>query len=643
MPYYVIKDFARGLDARRLLETTEVGALIEARNAHISRGGELEKRKAFKLERTLAPGTHGLWVDDDGTITVFGSIERPGALAAEVNYIRCQHPDSATAMHRVLSQDAFFGKPYIVAEFVDGTVHHFYNGRIILDSGVPVDYEPPPTPPEEPEPEPPKYPVGNGRATASVKLYYVTGQGTPKIEDIWIAKRAITRDWFNKEIIVDFEDKNPLIDPAKLPLIVDKDDVPAAVKTLADEINAYDNGVIKCYARANYNELIVSVAEYGADGNDWVLGLIKTPNLAADTRASFFRFSGGQDLPPPDVPEGEEEPTEPVPEEFRWSPGRFATTYRQKVYATSESMLYFSAIDNCEMWTPDATGAGFIDVSTHAKGNQHLTAIGEYQNYLAAFSAKQAQLWIMDPDPRRNQLVQVIQNTGTMAPRSVTGFGTGELMYLDRSGIRAISARAIENVAYMSDIGSMIDSLVTDQLATMTPTEISKAIGLVEPQDGRFWMIVGDRIYVLSYFPTSKISAWTLYEPGFTADYADTTNWNVWLRSGDDIYSFGDEYGSDYEVVGQIPFLDFQRPGTTKTLNGLDVALSGSWKVRAALDPTRPDAFATIGTLEQSTYSYGRVALYGAATHVSLRFIHKGEGPARIGAAAVHYHESESG
>ena len=49
-----VREFTGGLDARRLPETTAGGVLIRARNGHISRGGEFEKRAAFALLAALA-------------------------------------------------------------------------------------------------------------------------------------------------------------------------------------------------------------------------------------------------------------------------------------------------------------------------------------------------------------------------------------------------------------------------------------------------------------------------------------------------------------------------------------------------------------------------------------------------------------
>lgn len=54
MPYLVVQDFKLGLDARKNIITSPPGALIKCANAHITRGGEIEKRKAFELVADLS-------------------------------------------------------------------------------------------------------------------------------------------------------------------------------------------------------------------------------------------------------------------------------------------------------------------------------------------------------------------------------------------------------------------------------------------------------------------------------------------------------------------------------------------------------------------------------------------------------------
>ncbi|MFY7925567.1 MAG: hypothetical protein ACOVN5_07135 [Aquidulcibacter sp.] len=127
-----IREFTGGLDTRRMAETTSGGALIVARNGHISRGGEFEKRAAFVPTYTLPAGTISLAAGADN-LTVFGSGPTPGGLPTDLRYQRLQHPDGTTPLVRVRSYDLFSSKIYVVGEFADGSIFHFYDGVRVDD------------------------------------------------------------------------------------------------------------------------------------------------------------------------------------------------------------------------------------------------------------------------------------------------------------------------------------------------------------------------------------------------------------------------------------------------------------------------------------------------------------------------------
>ncbi|MDR9437541.1 MAG: hypothetical protein RI563_11715, partial [Thiohalophilus sp.] len=136
MAYVLVEDFKRGLDRRRSMDTTPAGSLWECINAHISRGGEIEKRKAFVSKYSLPAGeTFGLHATGTALYT-FGSAASPG-VPAGVTYQRLQHPDGSTAMSAILYTENFDGKVYAIAEFTDGNIYHYYNGsRVTTWDGI---------------------------------------------------------------------------------------------------------------------------------------------------------------------------------------------------------------------------------------------------------------------------------------------------------------------------------------------------------------------------------------------------------------------------------------------------------------------------------------------------------------------------
>lgn len=131
MPYFSVEDFKAGLDVRRSKFTSVAGTLQKLVNAHITRGGDIEKRKAFVDVGGLPEGTFGLADDLDGLVT-FGSIAQPSGMASNVRYMQLTPPSDAT-MLGIAAVTLFGGYAYVAADFDDGKQWHFYKGELVGD------------------------------------------------------------------------------------------------------------------------------------------------------------------------------------------------------------------------------------------------------------------------------------------------------------------------------------------------------------------------------------------------------------------------------------------------------------------------------------------------------------------------------
>jgi hypothetical protein len=102
-------------------------------NAHVTRGGEIEKRKAFKLVGNVGVETYGL-EGCGNTVFVFGSAAT-AQVPIGVTYQRLIHPDGPSfSMTKVVSFTSYAGKPFVIAEFNDGSRYCYYNGEVVPDS-----------------------------------------------------------------------------------------------------------------------------------------------------------------------------------------------------------------------------------------------------------------------------------------------------------------------------------------------------------------------------------------------------------------------------------------------------------------------------------------------------------------------------
>jgi hypothetical protein len=340
------------------------------------------------------------------------------------------------------------------------------------------------------------------------------------------------------------------------------------------------------------------------------------------------------------------------------SVGVFSRTYNNKMYSIAESLLYFSEADTfggpSVFSNKTDYGAGVINMANQDAGSEGLTSIAIYQGKLAIFSKSAVQIWTMNADPRLNTQSQILTNIGTFAPKSVVSLGNIDTYFLSSSGIRSLRARDASNVAIVSDVGTTIDEIVLADLRNTTQEVREKAIGIIDPVEGRYWLCMGKRIYVYSNYPTNNISAWSIYEPGFvdgnneTIPISDITvlNNRIYCRAGDVVYAYGGLNGNTYDsskATVTMPYLDGGKPGHFKSLMAVDSACIGEWDIYSGTDIMVPDTRDYIGKIVNSTYSMGRVSATGIGTHVGIQMKNSADGYAKIGNFAVHFEINDAG
>lgn len=131
MPYIIIEDFRAGLDRRKLPVSSPQGSLQTLSNAHITRGGEIEKRLALVPTYSLPPGsTFGL-AGADAQLFTFGSVAPP-AVPADIAYQRLVHP-AGHAMTGIAFVEFYDGKPWVAADYANGDRLYFYDAVRITD------------------------------------------------------------------------------------------------------------------------------------------------------------------------------------------------------------------------------------------------------------------------------------------------------------------------------------------------------------------------------------------------------------------------------------------------------------------------------------------------------------------------------
>jgi hypothetical protein len=325
--------------------------------------------------------------------------------------------------------------------------------------------------------------------------------------------------------------------------------------------------------------------------------------------------------------------------------GQYIRTYQSKMYGVNGKFLYFSAVGDPKNWT-SGTGAGFINLSLQDADAELLTSIEVYYDKLAIFSTESVQVWAVDSDPLQNAFTQLLRAAGTSAPRSPLQYGAGDVLFLDASGVRSLKAKDSSNSASVSDIGSPVDPTVQKLVQDFGATFMNKAISLLEPSIGRYWMVFPTQILVLSYFPGPKITAWSQFSLNFTAQYAATCGGKIFIRdTNNTIWVYGGADGASYDNCGvevRLPFLDGKKPGHKKLFQAFDATVTGTWEVRVSYDFNSPDAEDVIGAVSQPTWNAGRFEQQGYDSHFSLRFYNTDASAATISNCAIHYEMADS-
>lgn len=696
MAYLVVEDLRGGVDRRRPIYASKPGTLWTCVNAHITMGGDVEKRKAFTDLGAFDADTFGLFAAADNLYT-FGNQAASGiTVPSGTTYQFLQYQNAP--MVALLDADLFDGKIYAIALFGDGFVGHFYDGALIDDwyGGIVLPF------------------MANMSGVATALAANIDGLGqlvaTAALNVITVTSATagvpftVTTFAANGGAVNDQTMTNANVTPNTVGVAATSATASfsvtggagagsvssirvGGVEILSVAVNWATSDTAFATAIAAQINSFASTPEYTAVASNATVIVTAT---ATGTAANGLRVEGtstGTVLLGGQVAAGTSmistmaggtaavtavaqvntltlAGTFDVGDRFGtiiaiggaspatlysgnsampWGSASCVKTHKRKLYAGAGSILHFPKVNDPLSWNVDTdAGAGFLNASTHDGGSETVLSLESYQGRLAVFSRHAIQLWTMQNDDDLNNLDQVLRNTGTRSPRSTQEFAGNDVFYLDDAGIRSLRARDASNNAFGSGVGGPINALVRDWMRDgATPQEVVNARSVVEPQEARFWMSIGERIYVYSYFPETQVAAWSWYEPGFVVDdFAVAAN-RVYVRANNRLYLYGgesgDEYGSDYEVEVEFPFTTAKKPGTFKSFTGMDMAATGSWSCQWRIDPNDLDQLVQMGTNEGVTFPEADWDGVGIATHIAPIMRHQGTGAASISQIALYY------
>lgn len=547
MPSTIVNDFRLGVDRRRKRVSGPPGSLWTCINAHLTRGGDIEKRKKFVEKWTVPGNTYG-FKKTAAAGHVFGS-DSPAttSVPAGITYHQLVSPSpAATTPYMTALNDVslFDGKLYAIATFSDGNTHHFYDGAYVSawDDGV-------------------------------VRSYTT---GLDKIAE-------------------------------RLAVLVNANASEVVTATVA-------GSVVTLTAKAvNTSFTITAEAEDGGTVDDQT-AVVATPTAASGGVAQISTVTLGGTL---DVGDRFAITINSNQYGAGDNPATVATrlfTHGQKVYAMVGPTVYFCAVDDPTLWRANVNGAGSLNLSNNEEGTLEVVGAARYQTDVVFFATDSAQIWSLDPDPANNAFSRAIEQTGAVAGRSMLTYGNNDTFCLARNGSRSVRSRDVSGAPFVTDIGNPIDTVLIQHMKALGETATAAAQSMMETVDGRYMLALGDRIYVLSYFPGSKIQGWTWYEPteipDFSADWVSVNKGKLYVRSGNTIYLYGGDDGDTYDtdeednyvVTVGLPFMGGKRLFEEKELSSWDMAVENEWTVEALVDARNEARKITLGTVDEISY-----------------------------------------
>jgi hypothetical protein len=191
-------------------------------------------------------------------------------------------------------------------------------------------------------------------------------------------------------------------------------------------------------------------------------------------------------------------------------------TFKERAILGYEGGFAISEIDDPTGWEEQNTGAATFPFSNTYGLVDTVVGLSTTTGRLYTFGERTIQSWATDADPTKWVLTQVIDNSGTVFGGSVQAIGEIDVYYVDRIGFRSVQTKELTGDAFVGDIGTPIDSVISNLIPNISnPESVCSAIS---PVTKNYMCWLTSSFYNFAKYPTSKISAWSR----FTADYTNT-------------------------------------------------------------------------------------------------------------------------
>ena len=676
MPDFTIPSFKYGMDQRRARAAGAISTLWDLQNAHITRGGDVQACKAFVPTYTLPAGCFGL-VAIGSTLFTFGSANPPtmppGVVYQQLSF-------TSPAMTRVITAVAFIGNTYVIAEYNNGDVLHFYNGSRVTDWDA----------------------ISAANCSLSSLASYLAGKvdGDPAVSALAYGSTLLLTSrvpGVTTTVTASNNSTQTAVVATVQAAVAGASEIPSqgsititagaadgsqvtqitigGVSVMQAPVAWLGSNAVTANAVAAQINNMSSASGYFASALGNAVSIFgnpghgATPNgkvvaatVTGSVSASTVSMSGGA-APVTAIAQvvsvalgGTLDATSTTTVTVGGNAylattrasgiGLSAYVFENRIYSCANTHLQYCTIANPADWsnTTPSSGAGFINIASQTNGSERLVMVGAYAGYAAIFSARAVRLYQLTTDATAVTSFQSMQNQGSIAPLSLQSFATTDVFYLDLSGIRSLRERDTTFTAYAADVGSAVDTPVQNWIVQVGSQVAFNAQSVVEPLDGRYWLAIGSRIWVYSYFPSTQVGAWSHYDPGFSIQAFAVIKEQVYCYDGTTVYLYGGSSGQQYPAAGVTPptfTTPFHNPGNSGSTQKIDTTVelvaTGTWTIKVFLDPNNLGSVVNGGTIVNNTYQSDSANIVGQAKLFSLQMTCVSGGYADFSSFTINY------
>lgn len=577
MPYFVVDNFALGIDRRRPRASGADGSLWDGVNCHLSRGGDIEKRKAFAPWRTLPANTFGL-AGASGALYVFGSVIAP-SMPEGVTYQRLIHPDGVTVLSAVNDVTVFNGKTYVAATFADRLTFHFYDGTIVSD-----------------------FVYGRVRADmtnlSGITAHLVSIITDTRVTCVQTGATTFTVEW--NLVNVSFTVSTEAVNGGSV-----NDQSLTAVETTPAGVGTKEKWTVTLGGSFDPGDRFsVGIAEgaltttwYGAKDRPERAGkiLYTHNNKVYQLAGSVLSFSGVG-----------------APTGWNAVTNAGAGSINMANHTSGSDDLTGIEIFQGSLAVCSRRAVQIWNMNTDPVKDTYLQTLKN-----TGTQAQQSVLSFGDVD------TFYLDDSGVRSIKARTGTNAGFV-----SDVGTSVDSYVRNI-----LKTLPVSVIATAPSCIEPLDGRYMLGLGNEIVMVFSYFPSAKIsgwtaYKLEFTP----EAFVVLENKVYAR-AGTT---IYLLGGDD----GDTYDT-CEVIADMPFITGDKPGTFKVINGIDIIASGSWEVTALVDPRNESRIVNYGSLSGITVGDGMSAGGATTAFVAPKFRHQAAGPASLSKVLIHYEPAE--